>query len=80
MLILGKLILKGENISVKNIRNLRMRKSMSQSELAAAVGVSQGTVSLWENRDQMPNVETLRKLARILDCSFDELLGIQKAV
>nr|DAE22645.1 MAG TPA: helix-turn-helix XRE-family like protein [Phage sp. ctfRs3] len=38
------------------------------------MGVSQNTISQWENGARIPNVISLKKMAQILDCSTDMLL------
>lgn len=45
------------------LRAARMERSMTQGELAARLGVSQGTISFWENGTEMPTVEHLIVLA-----------------
>lgn len=47
----------------------------TQKDLAAALGVYQGTVSKWKNTP--PAGETLVKIAALYHCSIDFLLGIQ---
>ena len=48
---------------------------MNQNELAEKLAVTQGAVSQWENGLTTPRVELLIKIAKILDCTVDELLG-----
>lgn len=53
------------------IRESREQKALSQSELARRLGVSQPTVSDWENGKTEPSVDNLRTLAVELDVWFE---------
>lgn len=61
---------------MKNLAKLRREYSMSQLDLAHMLGVSQQTVSKYENGIREPDNATLKKLAEIFNCSADYLLGI----
>lgn len=52
----------------------RERVGLSQAEVAKRVEVDQSTVCLWETNKTRPRVTTLLKLARLYDCTLDELL------
>lgn len=58
-----------------SIKELRIEKNLSQSELADKLNVTQGAVSHWEIGRTFPSTEQLMKLAKILDCTIDELLN-----
>lgn len=62
-----------------NIKNMREHLKITQSELAKQLGVTQGAVSQWENNSTRPDIDLLPKLAELLNCSVDELLGIKKS-
>jgi transcriptional regulator with XRE-family HTH domain len=53
-------------VSPKKIRELRVRVGLSQEELAHKVGVSQVTVSNWENKKSSPSKEQVEILKQIL--------------
>lgn len=57
-----------------NIRKIRERKKMSQESIAALIGVTQGAVSQWESGKTMPTAQNIIDLARILDCTTDDIL------
>ena len=57
-----------------NIRNIRQKKGMLQTELADAVGVTQGTISGWETGYCTPSLSCAQKLASVLGCTIEELL------
>lgn len=56
------------------IFELRSRAGLSQSELAAKIGVTNKAVSKWEVGKAKPGVETIRKLAVLFQVSVDEML------
>ncbi len=45
------------------IRAARLERGLTQGELARRLGVSQGTISFWENGTETPTVEHLIVLA-----------------
>jgi transcriptional regulator with XRE-family HTH domain len=53
----------------------REEVGLSQTELAARVGVSQQTVSRWEGGTAIPQADRVIALARVLDLEEDRLLG-----
>lgn len=60
-----------------NLKDLRMEKGVGQVELAKAIGVSKGIISLWENGLREPNMSSLIALATFFGISIDELVGIE---
>ena len=61
------------------IKRLREAAGLRQYELAERMGIKQASVSAWESGLAMPSAANLVKLADILDCTVDELLGRKKA-
>jgi transcriptional regulator with XRE-family HTH domain len=57
------------------LKKARKRKNMYQKELAAALGVSRSAVTSWETGARVPEFETLKLLADVLEVSTDYLLG-----
>ena len=57
------------------ILELRMKKGLSQDELAEKVFVTRQAVSRWENGETIPNTETLKLLSKLFDVSINTLLG-----
>lgn len=57
------------------IFELRMKKGLSQEELAEKVFVTRQAVSRWENGEKIPNTETLKLLSKFFDVSINTLLG-----
>ena len=60
---------------MKNLKELRLARGMTQSELADAVGLSFQAICTYELGTREPSLDTLRKLAEALDCTLDELIG-----
>lgn len=57
-----------------NIHELRMHNAMTQADLAKAINVSQGTVSLWETGKSRPSMKNLARLAQLFRVDIVELL------
>lgn len=56
----------------------RKRKGMLQGELSMALHRAQGTVCKYERGRQVPSTETIRRMAEVLGCTEDWLLGRKK--
>ncbi len=65
----------------KNLRELRLRRDLTQDELAEQLGVSVQTVSRWESsaKTSYPDIELLPTIAGFFGVTVDELLGCSKA-
>ena len=57
----------------KNIREVRLQRSLSQEELARKCGFSNTTLSAYENNRKTPNLFTTAIIARNLNVSIDRL-------
>jgi len=57
----------------------RKEKGMTQAELAEKMNVTDKAVSKWERNFSCPDVNSLPKLAEILDISVEELLNAKKS-
>lgn len=58
------------------LKRLREAAGLSQVQLALMLGVSQGTVANWERGFRVPQTGSLIKIASILGCGVDALLGL----
>lgn len=56
------------------IRTLRQEKKLTQEQLAERLGVSNRSVSRWENGNNLPDLDLLVALARTLEVEVGELL------
>lgn len=57
-----------------NIRDKRKSKGISQKEFASQLNVDQTAVSMWETGKSMPKADKLPAIAKLLDCSIEEIL------
>lgn len=55
-------------------RTMKMR-GLTQDELAWRTGISVGAMSSYMNGFTIPNIYTIRKIAKELKCSVDELIN-----
>ena len=60
----------------ENLKKARLRKGLSQVQLAEQLGVAKSTYSMYESGNREPNVQTIKKIADILSVTTDELLGM----
>ena len=66
-----------ENIFCERLRELRIEKGVGQIELAKALNVSKGIISLWENGLREPKLSNLIALANFFEVSIDYLVGLE---
>lgn len=57
------------------LQTARKKAGLTQSNLGTEVGVRQSTVSRWESGVDMPNIENLADVVKVLNCTYDDLLG-----
>lgn len=60
----------------EKLKELRIEKKLSQTELAKELNVSQRSISSWETGFRQPDFETLELIAKYFNVSTDYLLGI----
>lgn len=59
-----------------NLKYLLSEHSISQQQLADAIGISQQTVSRYANGITEPDIESIIKLASFFHCTTDFILGV----
>ena len=64
------------NNFAKSLKELRTEAGLTQAMLAEKIGVSQRSVSNWENGARQPDYDTLIGLAKYFEVSIDYLLGV----
>ena len=57
------------------LSELRIEKKLTQDELGEKIGVTNKTVSRWENGNYLPPVEKLQILSKFYDVSINEILN-----
>ncbi len=60
---------------MNRIGDLRRNANMKQIELCKLLGISQATLSSWENGKYEPDINQLRELSKIFDTSIDYIVG-----
>jgi transcriptional regulator with XRE-family HTH domain len=63
-----------QNSIGQKIRLARVKKGMTQADLAGAMSVSQGAVCQWESGITLPKARSILKLSKLLEIPVDELL------
>ena len=58
------------------IRELRREMDCTQNKLADVLGVTQDSISLWENDKRIPDTQYIVGMAEFFDVTTDYLLGI----
>ena len=59
----------------KKILDARTQKGFTQKQLADMCGFSQSALNLWENDKRKPKIESLHKIADVLNISISDLVG-----
>lgn len=59
----------------KHIKELRLKRGMTQVELASMLGVSKSVISSYENGIHLPPYDILIKLSKVFGVSCDYLIG-----
>lgn len=62
----------------KVISKLRSEKGITQRELAESLGVSNGTIGMWETEKRQPDLNTVKKLSALFGVTTDYLLGLEE--
>ena len=65
------------NIFAEKLKELRIEKGVGQVELAKAINVSKGIISLWENGLREPKLSNLVALSTFFEVSIDYLVGLE---
>ena len=60
------------------IAELRKEKNMTQEQLAEKLGVSNKSISRWENGTTMPDYSLLKDICNELDTNINELMSGEK--
>ena len=59
----------------ERLKSLRKKCGYTQVSLAETLGVSKGTVAMWETGKRTPDFETLIRLSDLFDVRTDYILG-----
>jgi transcriptional regulator with XRE-family HTH domain len=61
---------------MSDLKTLRLIVGLTQEQVAEFVGVTQGTVSAWENGYHLPGIYKIALLAGLYNCTVEQLLTI----
>ena len=60
----------------ERLKELRIEKGLTQTQLAKVLRVNQRTISNWEVGERQPTLDTLEVIAKYFNVSYDYLLGL----
>lgn len=60
----------------ERLKQIRKEKGMTQIDLAKALGVSSGTVAMWETGKRKPSFEMFDRFTEVFDRRIDYILGM----
>jgi transcriptional regulator with XRE-family HTH domain len=58
----------------KHLKAIRLSVNLAQKEISEKLGVVESCYANWEQGRTEPNINNIRKLAKIFEVSYDELL------
>ena len=64
----------------EKLQELRKQKGLTQEELAEMLFVSRTAVSKWESGRGMPNIDSLKAIAKFFSVTVDELLSCEEVL
>ncbi len=65
---------------INHIKQHRLKNSLSQQELANAVGVSRQSINSIERGRYTPSLQLALKFAQLFGCSTDELFQLEERI
>lgn len=68
------------SIFTENLKRLREREDLKQSELAAMIGVTNKAISSWEKGRTEPNMGMIERLCTALNCTKSDLMEEQPTI
>ena len=58
-----------------SFKEARIKRNLTQKEVAETLGTSRVTVARWECGVNNPRLDTVRELAKLYECTADELIS-----
>ena len=74
---INSFICKMENKDLNRLKVVLAEKKKTNKWLASAVGVNATTVSKWCTNSSQPSLETLIKIAELLEVNYTELIRVK---
>ncbi len=63
-------------LRAERLKQLRKLRGYTQQDLAKALHIAQQQVTRWESGANDPSADTLERIAKVLECTADWLLGL----
>src|SRR5690606_4829360 len=63
------------NVLSKRLKAMRMKRGLTQRQMATKLNISPSSIALYETGGRNPDPDMLKRLADFLGCSTDYLLG-----
>lgn len=73
---MAKDLINRKALPITPLANIRIKRGMTQAQLADLVGCSQQLVAKWERGETLPRLDHARKLSTVLVCSLEALFPI----
>ena len=70
----------GIEMVIQNLKIMREKKGLRVKEVSNKLKISRITLWQWENGKRTPSIENLAELAKLYDCTIDDLVGDKKDV
>ena len=61
----------------ERLKELRKERNISAKQLAKAINISDAAIIRWENKQRIPSMENIYKIAIYFGVSADYLLGLK---
>lgn len=65
---------------MENLKKARKAKGLTAEQLAKTLNFSKTTINKYEQGINEPDIETLMKISKLLDCSVDYLIGNEQGI
>lgn len=65
---------------MENLKKARKAKGLTAEQLAKKLNYSKSTINGYEQGNREPDIETLMKISKLLDCSVDYLIGNEQGI
>ena len=62
----------------KMLRELRIERGLTQKQLSERLNVTGASIRDWESRGRQPSFEMLISLAKVLEVTVGQLLGVEE--
>ena len=58
---------------MNSIQKLRAKNKLTQEKLSEMLNVDRSTIAKWETGEAMPRADKLPEIAKLLNCTIDDL-------